>query len=279
MPLGLSLPVVTAGAAAARMFDYAAAAKKAVACALCGQAGFKPLASIDRYGMGLATVKCRTCGLVQTRPRLTAEAFDAFYRDDYRAYDQGMFQALRSGGFAGPLLGFEPGSAFRDDAAERYGAEIVAAEAEMPARWRGSVGVASMIHVLEHVADPVATLVGLRELPAPVGPVYIDVPDVALYSSLKDFRIAHVHHSSATTPGRPSRPPGSTCCASTRTGRPAIRRRCAPWPRAARRGGPPHSHATPPAGPRSGASTGSASNSPSSAPCADGEVAAPASRR
>ena len=202
MPLGLSLPVVTAGAAAARTFDYAAAAKESVACALCGQAGFEPLASIDRHGMGLATVGCRTCGLVQTRPRLTAAAFDAFYRDDYRAYYQGVFQALRSGGFAGPLLGVEPGSAFRDYAAERYGAEIVAADAEMPVRWRGSVGSASMIHVLEHVADPVATLAGLRELLSPGGHVYIDVPDVAVYSSLKDLDIAHVHHFSATTLGQ-----------------------------------------------------------------------------
>ena len=81
-----------------------------------------------------------------------------------------------------------------------------------------------MIHVPEHVADPVAMLAGLRELLAPGGPVYIDVPDVAVDSSLKDLHIAHVHHSSATTPGRPSRPPGSTCCASTRTGRlPSLR--------------------------------------------------------
>lgn len=244
MPLG----VVTAGTASARTsrtFDYAAAARESVACALCGRADFEPLASIDRYGMGLATVGCRTCGLVQTRPRLTAAAFDAFYRDDYRAYYQGvtlpsqgyvrqmnkvvrldatvlflkeagvlddaravldvgcsegtLFQALRSGGFAGPLLGVEPGAAFRDYAAGRYGVEIVAAEAEMPARWRGTVGVASMIHVLEHVADPVATLAGLRELLAPGGHVYVDVPDVGVYSSLNDLHIAHVYHFSATT--------------------------------------------------------------------------------
>ena len=245
MSLGLSLSVVTAGTAAARTFDYAAAPRESVACSLCGRADFEPLASIDRYGMGLATVGCRTCGLVQTRPRLTAAAFDAFYRDDYRAYYQGvtepsqgyvrqmnkgarldatvlflkdagvlddgravldvgcsegtLFQALRSGGFEGPLLGVEPGSAFRDYAAERYGAEIVAAEADMPERWRGVVGVASMIHVLEHVADPVATLAGLRELLAPGGHVYIDVPDVAVYSSLNDLHIAHVYHFSATT--------------------------------------------------------------------------------
>ncbi|MEO7057990.1 MAG: class I SAM-dependent methyltransferase [Caldimonas sp.] len=229
----------------ARTFDYAAAAKESVACALCGQVAFQPLASIDRYGMGLATVGCLGCGLVQTRPRLTAASFDAFYRNDYRAYYQGvvepsegyvrqmkkgarldatvaflqgagvlddalamldvgcsegtLFKALRGGGFTGPLLGVEPNDAFRAYASEQHGADTVASEAAMPARWRGKVGLVSMIHVLEHVADPVATLSRLTGFLAPGGHIYVDVPDVGAYSSLNDLHVAHVYHFSQAT--------------------------------------------------------------------------------
>ena len=231
--------------AAPRTFDYAGAAKESVPCPLCGQGGFEPLASIDRYGMGLSTVGCRSCGLVQTQPRLTAQGFADFYRDDYRAYYQGvvepsddyvrqmrkgarleataaflrdagaldgslavldvgcsegtLFKALREAGFAGPLFGVEPNETFAAFATAQRGAEIVASEADMPAHWRCRVGVATMIYVLEHVAYPVATLATLRGLLAPVGHVYVDVPDVAAYSSLNDLHIAHVFHFSATT--------------------------------------------------------------------------------
>ncbi|MEO6362137.1 MAG: class I SAM-dependent methyltransferase [Caldimonas sp.] len=241
MPLGLM-----AESPAVRSFDYASAAKETVACCLCGGGRFEPLASVDRYGMGLATVGCPGCGLVQTQPRLTPAGFDAFYRDDYRAYYQGviepsegyvrqmkkgarlaatvaflrqagalddaslavldvgcsegtLFEALRAGGFAGPLFGVEPNATFAAYAAGRHGAEIVANEAHMPATWHGRIGLATMIHVLEHVADPVATLAGLRSLLAPGGRIYVDVPDVAAYASLNDLHIAHVYHFNAAT--------------------------------------------------------------------------------
>lgn len=229
----------------ARSFDYGGAAKESTACPLCGAADFESLAAIDRYGMGLATVGCRGCGLVQTQPHLTPAAFAAFYRDDYRAYYQGvvepsdayvrqtnkgarldatvawlkgaglfdegcavldvgcsegtLFKALRAGGFAGPLFGVEPNAAFRAYAAQQHGAEIVASEEAMPDAWRGRINVATMIHVLEHVADPVATLARLRGLLAPGGHVYVDVPDVAQYASVNDLHIAHVVHFGATT--------------------------------------------------------------------------------
>jgi len=242
MPVGLS---PGAAPAAPRSFDYAAAAKESVACPLCGAADCEPLAGIDRYAMGLATVGCRACGLVQTRPRLTAQAFDDFYRHDYRAYYQGvvepsaayvrqmnkstrlaatvawlreagalderlavldvgcsegtLFAALRAGGFTGPLLGVEPNEAFRTYAAKAHGAEIVASEEAMPAEWRGRVGLGTMIHVLEHVADPVATLARLRGFLAPTGRLYLDVPDAGQYASVNDLHVAHVFHFGAAT--------------------------------------------------------------------------------
>ena len=196
-------------------FDYAGAAKESVACALCGQASFERLATIDRYGMGLATVGCRGCGLVQTRPRLTRSGFADFYRHSYRAYYQGvvepseayvrqmkkdgrldatvqwlvaeqalngaaavldvgcsegtLFAALRRAGFSGLLRGVEPSDSFRAYTRERHGAEVVASESELPDDWRGTIGLVSLIHVLEHVADPVATIAHLRGFLAPDG--------------------------------------------------------------------------------------------------------------
>ncbi len=225
---------------AARAFDYAAAAKESVPCPLCGQSSFERLATIDRYGMGLATVGCRGCGLVQTQPRLTIGGFADFYRQSYRAYYQGvvepsadyvrrmnkdarldatvawlrdagvlggaagvldvgcsegtLFAALRRGGFPGALRGVEPNDAFRAYTAAEHGAEVVAGEGDLPEAWRGTIGLVTMIHVLEHVADPVATLARLRGFLGAGGHLYVDVPDVAEYASLKDLHIAHIFH-------------------------------------------------------------------------------------
>ena len=237
MPVGLS---PGAAPAAPRSFDYAAAAKESVACPLCGTADFEPMAGIDRYAMGLATVGCRGCGLIQTNPRLTAAELATFYRLHYRSYYQGVdepsqayvrqmhkdarleatvrflaeggaladgaavldvgcsegtfFAALRRGGFVGRLLGVEPNPAFRAYAAARHGAETVADEADLPPAWRGTIGLVAMIHVLEHVADPVATLARLRGFLAADGLLYVDVPDAAEYGTLNDLHIAHIYH-------------------------------------------------------------------------------------
>jgi SAM-dependent methyltransferase len=233
------------GASTARAFDYAGAAKESVACPLCGHGSFERLACIDRYGMGLATVGCRGCGLVQTQPRLTPSGFADFYRQSYRAYYQGvvepsadyvrqmnkgvrldataawlkeagaldpaaavldvgcsegtLFAALRRAGFAGPLCGVEPNDAFRAYTRAEQGAEVVASADELPEAWRGSIGLVTMIHVLEHVVDPVATLGHLRGFLGAGGHLYVDVPDVAEYGSLNDLHIAHIFHFSAST--------------------------------------------------------------------------------
>lgn len=52
----------------------------------------------------------------------------------------------------------------------------------------------SMIHVLEHVIDPVAVLTELRSILKLDGRLLIDVPDVARYSGLSDLHISHCTH-------------------------------------------------------------------------------------
>jgi len=57
-------------------------------CPLCGGTGFEPLARHDRNLLGIVTVGCAQCGLVQTNPRPTGRGLDDFYRDHYRLYYQ-----------------------------------------------------------------------------------------------------------------------------------------------------------------------------------------------
>lgn len=73
-------------------YDYASAPKALTPCPLCGQTSFETLACVDRYTMGISTVGCRACGLIQTNPRLTAEGLNDFYRWSYREFYQGVTQ-------------------------------------------------------------------------------------------------------------------------------------------------------------------------------------------
>ena len=42
----------------------------------------------DRYGMGVITVGCEKCGLIQTNPRPTEHGLSDFYKNDYRKFYQ-----------------------------------------------------------------------------------------------------------------------------------------------------------------------------------------------
>ena len=59
-------------------------------CPLCGCDNFKPLNKNDRYFMGLRTVGCLKCGLVQTNPRPSERGLNQFYSFSYRKYYQGV---------------------------------------------------------------------------------------------------------------------------------------------------------------------------------------------
>ncbi len=58
-------------------------------CPLCSGMEFTHLASHDRNLLGIATVGCNRCGLVQTNPRPSAAGLHRFYRDHYRIFYQG----------------------------------------------------------------------------------------------------------------------------------------------------------------------------------------------
>lgn len=53
-------------------------------CCVCGGKDFELLSEKDRYGLYMPVVICRDCGLVQTNPRMTQEAYSQFYETEYR---------------------------------------------------------------------------------------------------------------------------------------------------------------------------------------------------
>ena len=59
-------------------------------CVLCGGIDFEPLARQDRHLLGLITVGCRSCGLLQTNPRPDAAGLTEFYTLHYRQLYQGV---------------------------------------------------------------------------------------------------------------------------------------------------------------------------------------------
>lgn len=61
-------------------------------CALCGTEDFDVLATTDRHLLGLRTVGCQHCGLLQTNPRPDASGLKIFYERHYRKLYQGIVE-------------------------------------------------------------------------------------------------------------------------------------------------------------------------------------------
>jgi len=69
-------------------FKYLDESKQA--CPLCQGEDFTTLSKNDRYFMGIQTVGCNTCGLIQTNPRPSEAGIRLFYERDYRTFYQGV---------------------------------------------------------------------------------------------------------------------------------------------------------------------------------------------
>jgi SAM-dependent methyltransferase len=154
---------------------------------------------------GWSVVRCRDCGLLRTWPPPDAAVLRRAYEDpsyfatrtdDARgAWAQRAGQVLAAlGGPAGPVLDFgagegqlvralrdagvdadgvEPSPAARANALRELDVELRADLAELPAR---RFGAATLLHSLEHVDDPAATLARLRGVLAPGAAIYVEVP-------------------------------------------------------------------------------------------------------
>lgn len=57
-----------------------------VPCLVCDGSDFQILSEKDRYGLPITVVICKTCGLIQTNPRMTKESQLKFYEHEYRDF-------------------------------------------------------------------------------------------------------------------------------------------------------------------------------------------------
>jgi SAM-dependent methyltransferase len=184
----------------------------------CGKAGSDILLSeVDRYGLPLNTVLCSACGTLRTNPYPDEEGLADFYTSYYQqmyarsdgratyfakqqAYGQRVLESVRDWLPAGRFV-FEAGcgaggalDVLRQGGYQvggcDYSRELVAYGSGRglslhwgpPADVLKSLPAPSLIymhHVFEHVRDPLAQLLGLRDLLAPGGKVLIVVPDVS----------------------------------------------------------------------------------------------------
>lgn len=178
---------------------------------------------------------CERCGLVFQSPRMSQSELDAFYAQGYRTLVQGTeeitdkdlrIQAGRArhlmtflqrasvqpslhldiGASSGVLLdqsrqrfnarviGVEPGEAYRQKAVDQ-GMEYYADISQLPPS--NKFDLISLIHVLEHLPDPVEYLKNLREdYLAASGRLLLEVPNLFGHSSYEVSHLTAYHSKS-----------------------------------------------------------------------------------
>jgi SAM-dependent methyltransferase len=197
-------------------------------CASCGGTTARDW----RAERGWRIVRCESCGLLATWPQPDAATLTALYEspDYYDARAMGtatrrawvsrareIFNALPLA--AGPLLdygagsgglvhgarqlgveadGVEPSATARELARSLYGVDLVPSLEECSHR---SYGAITLLHVLEHVVDPLADLRALGSLLEPDGALLIEVPHAGSADMWVPSRRrmildppAHLHH-------------------------------------------------------------------------------------
>ncbi len=180
---------------------------------------------------------CNSCGLVFQSPRMNELELDSFYQAEYRQLYQGredpikkdlVVQSKRAetalsfvhnrvpavsrhldiGSSAGLFLqcfqkaygcqsyGVEPGKAYREYAQKR-GLAVFASLEELTSGGQDGFDLISMMHVLEHIPDPVTYLSQLREMFTDrSGWLLLEVPNLYAHDC---FETAHLFSFSAHT--------------------------------------------------------------------------------
>ncbi len=207
------------------------------ACPLCGGAESSLFDRRSFHQQEITNRVCKACGLVYQDPRMSAAELDLFYQAEYRLIYQGqedpspkdlavqrgraaaaleftkgrlpqITRHLDIGCSAGLFLqafqqaygcqpcGVEPGRAYREYA-RRQGLAVVAGLEELPVDQRDSYDLVSMMHVLEHIPNPIEYLARLREMHVkPEGRLLLEVPNLYAHDS---FETAHLFSFSAQT--------------------------------------------------------------------------------
>jgi len=206
-------------------------------CPLCQHTSFAPFQTVDDQGHDIHYVICKNCGLVLQSPRMNESELDEFYASAYRVHqhatedpiekDLRMQQAraeytltlvrddikevrrhMDIGSSSGAFLravevqyqcigiGIEPGDAYREYSRTR-GNHIHPSHEKLNEANEERFDLISMMHVLEHLPDPITTLDQLRnDLLAPDGHLLIEVPNLFEHAS---FELAHLYAFSPQT--------------------------------------------------------------------------------
>jgi SAM-dependent methyltransferase len=95
------------------------------------------------------------------------------------------------------LAGVEPTAAFAHQLANETGIPIIPSLDTLPAE--DTFDLVVLVHVLEHVHEPLPLLRQIARHLRPDGRLYVDVPDLARHSSIMDLHLAHCNHFSRHT--------------------------------------------------------------------------------
>ena len=199
-------------------------------CPLCGSPDSRLFDQRKFRERPVTNVICHECGLVYQTPRMTEAESKAFYEAEYRLLYQGQegpdpkdlaVQAARAQGAlkfvsgqvkgctrhldigcsAGVLLqkfashyqcqatGVEPGTSYREFARSQ-GLRVYSSLDEINHNGKPNFDLVSMMHVLEHLPNPVDYLRDLRlKCLLPAGWLLIEVPNLFAHDS---FELAHL---------------------------------------------------------------------------------------
>ena len=187
-------------------------------CDLCEHSRFEQVASRDRRGQELATVVCRTCGLISHERIPSDDELSSYYQQQYRAdyhgeYSPSAYRVVREWNRGRELLrllapflqpeatvfevgsgmgctvknfecagynalGIEPGDGFRAFATNQLGARIFPGVLAQLAP-EPLGDMALLVHVLEHFNSPTRALQHIRTLLRAGGRLYVEVPNAA----------------------------------------------------------------------------------------------------
>lgn len=206
-------------------------------CPLCGSAASSLFDKREFRGYPVSNKICQGCGLVYQSPRMTETESQAFYEAEYRLLYQGQegpnpkdlaVQAERAqvaldfvrnpvtsssrildiGCSTGLLLqqfqahyqaqafGVEPGKVYRQYT-QSLGLEVYSSLEELQLARVSRFNLVSMMHVLEHLPNPLVYLQNLREKHLePGGWLLLEVPNLYAHDC---FEVAHLISFSAHT--------------------------------------------------------------------------------
>jgi 2-polyprenyl-3-methyl-5-hydroxy-6-metoxy-1,4-benzoquinol methylase len=206
-------------------------------CPLCGSNTSFVFDQREFRGHPVTNVICKVCGLVYQSPRMTEKERQAFYETEYRLLYQGqegpnpkdlsiqtarakvaldfILQHIKSTTrildigcstgiqlqqfqthYQSMVCGVEPGTVYRQYA-QSLGLEVFSSLEELEVTGLPHFSLASMMHVLEHLPNPIGYLENLREkILEPSGWLLLEVPNLYAHDC---FEVAHLVSFSAHT--------------------------------------------------------------------------------